>query len=174
MKGVRRPVQAMRVQRAQLDKSTAWTWEVVNHLIGWRECIWDVRTRDDLEKRVRERFQVICLLNKGTCILFMIQCVFLKGKLGNHVGVGWARSWDGWAGLSIGWDAGKTLLSWRKVMGKNREGRWLRVKEDVSKLYTQWTVEWLGVETGLGCKTRKAKHYDVLLMSWLWKGWSKV
>lgn len=101
-----------------------------------------------------------------------IQCVFLKGKLGNHVGVGWARSWDGWAGLSIGWDAGKTLLSWRKVMGKNREGRWLRVKEDVSKLYTQWTVEWLGVETGLGCKTRKAKHYDVLLMSWLWKGWS--
>lgn len=82
-------------QRAQPDKNTEWTGKVVNYLRGQRECVWEIRARDDLERWVRERVQIICLLNKGACILFMIWCVLLKGKLGNHMREDRTESGDG-------------------------------------------------------------------------------
>lgn len=132
-------------QKAEPDKSPKNTCKAVNYLIGWRGWIWEIRARDDLEGRIWKRLQIICLLNKGTWILFMIRGLFSKGELGNNARVEWARSRTGWAAVCAHGDAGKPSRAEGKWWGTawRREGRRIHAKGEAVKVYTTtwWTME---------------------------------
>lgn len=159
-------------QRAQPDKSPKNMCKVVNDLIGWRGWIWEIRARDDLEQRIWKRLQIICLLNKGTWILFMIQGMFSKGELGNNARVGWARSRNGWAVWCVHTEMLGNLAELRENDEEQHEGGredgltwWMKPLRSTQLPGEQWSG-WSWARTL--SVSRDLTLFYVILRNYLW------